>query len=239
MRPVLPLALVLVGCAAGTNGSTTTKDTKPQTTSLGEAHPGDYHLGPVAFSGSFWNSCAPYTPELEKQAGAMLVGLALKWNGDGSLCDACVLVKTTKGKSVVAHVVTTGETHGPNDIDLSQAAFEAIHGGEYPRTMTWELAKCPSTGKIQYQFQTEANPYWTSLWVRNARVPIKTVEVKSANHPAFAPLTRGTDGTLTDASGFGEGAFTLRVTATSGQIVTDEIPKLSPGSVVPSSGQFD
>ena len=39
----------------------------------------------MAFSGSFWNSCAPYTPDLEKQAGAMLAGLALEYNGDGSL----------------------------------------------------------------------------------------------------------------------------------------------------------
>ena len=233
----------LASCVAVTSGSSSsggvTKDTQPQTTSIGQQQPGQYSLGPVAFSGSFWNSCAPYTPALEKQAGTMLAGLALKWNGDGSLCDACILVKTAKGRSVVARVVTTGETRGPNDIDLSQAAFDAINAGEYPRDMTWELVKCPHGGKVQYQFQTDANPYWTSLWVRNARLPLKTVEVKSANHPAFTALTRGTDGTLTDASGFGDGPFTLRVTATDGQVLRDTFQQITPGAVVESSGQFD
>jgi expansin (peptidoglycan-binding protein) len=246
VRPAARRALVAgaiaaalgVACGAPGSGGGTTKDTSPQTTSLGEAHAGDYSLGPVAFSGSFWNSCAPYTPDLERQAGAMLAGLALKWNGSGALCDACVLVKTARGKSVVAQVVTTGETQGPNDLDLSQAAFDAIHAGEYPRKMTWELVKCPHGGKVQYQFQTEANPYWTSLWVRNARVPIAMVEVTKASG-ATATLVRGGDGTLTDATGFGDGPFTLRVTAVDGQVISDAIPKIVPGSVVPSSGQFE
>jgi expansin len=245
MRSPFCIALVGIALAAcgATGGATSsggvTKDTAPQSTSVGEAHAGQYSLGPVAFSGSFWNSCAPYTPALEKQVGANLAGLALKWNGNGSVCDACILVKTTKGKSVIAQVVTTGETQGPNDIDLSQAAFDAINAGEYPRNMTWELVKCAHGGKVQYQFQTEANPYWTSLWVRNARMAVKSVDVKSANHASFVPLSRGTDGTLTDASGFGEGSFTLRVTATDGQVITDTLPRISPGSVIDSSAQFE
>lgn len=242
MRAVaLVIALGSAACGAVSSGSggTTTKDTAPQATSVGEAHAGDYSLGPVAFSGSFWNSCAPYTPDLEKQAGTLLAGLALKWNGDGSLCDTCVLIKTAKGKSVVAHVITTGETQGPNDLDLSQAAFDAVNSGEYPRKMTWELVKCPHGGKIQYQFQTEANPYWTSLWVRNSKLPLKSVEVKSANHTSFTALKRGGDGTLTDASGFGEGSFTIRVTSIDGQTVTDTFPSFSPGSVITSTSQFD
>jgi len=238
----LLLTVFIAACAASTgsgSGGAPTKDTAPQATSVGEAHAGDYSLGPVAFSGSFWNSCAPYTPDLEKQAGTMLAGLALKWNGDGSLCDTCVLIKTAKGKSVVAHVVTTGETQGPNDLDLSQAAFDAISTGEYPRKMTWELVKCGHAGKIQYQFQTEANPYWTSLWVRNSRLPLKSVEVKSANHASFTALKRGGDGTLTDASGFGEGSFTLRITAIDGQVITDTLSAISPGAVMPSASQFE
>ena len=237
-RPVLILAIGVVGCGAGTPGGVT-RDTTPQATSLGEAHAGDYSLGPVAFSGSFWNSCAPYTPALEQQAGAMLAGHALKWNGSGELCDACVLVKSARGRSVVARVVTTGETQGPNDLDLSQAAFDAISQGEYPRKMTWELVKCPAGGTVQYQFQTEANPYWSSLWVRNARVPIAKVEVKKGASSELVRLVRGGDGTLTDATGFGDGPFTLRVTAIDGQVITDAFPKLVAGTVVPSASQFE
>ncbi len=248
LRPaalVVVVALLVAACGAsapsGANGS---PSTAPVTTGLGEQHAGDYSLGPVAFSGSFWNSCAPYTPDLEKRAGANLAGLALRFNGSGALCDACVLVKSAKGRSVVARVVTTGETVGPNDLDLSAHAFEAINQGEYPRTMTWQLVKCPaaadrSDDRLRYQFQTEANPYWTSLWVRGGRLPIRTVEVKSENHPRFVKLVRGGDGTLTDEAGFGEGSFTLRVTAYDGQVVTDTFDRFVPGGVLTSSAQFD
>jgi expansin (peptidoglycan-binding protein) len=99
--------------------------------------------------------------------------------------------------------------------------------------------KCPSSDKLQYQFQTEANPYWTSLWVRNGRLPIRTVEVKSANHPAFVALKRGTDGTLTDDSGFGDGAFTLKVTALDGQVITDTYDRFTAGAVLTSAAQFE
>ena len=234
--------ILLAACGASStsgSGSSGTKDTAPTRTAFGEKHAGDYSLGPVAFKGSFHNSCSPYTPELERSAGDLLAGLALKFNGDGSLCDACILVTTAKGKSVTARVVTTGETQGPNDIDLSQKAFDAINTGEYPRAMTWQLVKCPSSDKLQYQFQTEANPYWTSLWVRNGRLPIRSVEVKSANHADFVPLVRGTDGTLTDEAGFGDGPFTLRVTAYDVQVLTDTFERFTAGAVLTSAGQFD
>jgi expansin (peptidoglycan-binding protein) len=238
MRLALVLVLVLEASCGGVPGPT--RDTTPVSTSLGEKHAGDYSLGPVAFSGSYWNSCAPYTSELQKRAGDNLAGLPLRFNGNGSLCDACILVMTAKGKSVMARVVTTGDTRGPNDIDLSQKAFDAINLGEYPRSMTWHLVKCSDNGaKIQYQFQTESNPYWTSLWVRNARLPLRSVEAKSKNHPTFIKLERGTDGTLTDAAGFGDGPFTLRLTAYDGQIITDSFPKLVTGSVLGSSSQFE
>jgi expansin (peptidoglycan-binding protein) len=54
--------------------------------------------------------------------------------------------------------------------------------------MTWQFAKCPATGVVNYEFQTASSEYWTSLWVRNARVPLANVEVKSLNHPSFVAL---------------------------------------------------
>jgi expansin (peptidoglycan-binding protein) len=232
------LCVAAFACGDGANDGVTT-DTGPQATHIGELHAGNYSLGPVAFSGSFWNSCAPYTAALETQAGSLLAGLALKFNGNGVLCDTCILVRTAKGKSVTARVVTTGDTQGPNDIDLSQAAFDAVNSGEYPRAMTWQLVECGAGGTLEYQFQTEANPDWTSLWVRNSRLPLTAVEVKSANHADFAPLMRGTDGTLTDQAGFGGGPFTLRITAEGGQVITDTLPTITPGAVIASTRQFE
>jgi expansin (peptidoglycan-binding protein) len=185
---------------------------------------GQFHLGPVDYAETqFHNACAPgtkYDPEVQQVEGTLLAGL---WNGIpdvASYCDACIWVQTAKGKSAMLRVVTYGDT-STNSIDVSPDAFALLDSGEFPREMTWQFAKCPDTGPMQYEFQTGANEWWTSLWVRNPRVPLVKVEVKSVNHASYVELERGGDGTLTDASGFGAGPFTLRATGADGQQVEE------------------
>ena len=191
---------------------------------------GQYNLGPVDYTESqFHNACAPstkYPAQVQAAEGSLLAGL---WNGialwDGipsvaGFCDACIWVATDKGQSAMLRVVTYGDT-SMNSIDVSPSAFQDLNMGEYPRGMTWQFAKCPDTGAMTYEFQTGSSQYWTSLWVRNARVPLMKVEVQSANHSSWTALSRGSDGTLTDASGFGSGMFSIRSTGVDGQTVVD------------------
>ncbi len=185
---------------------------------------GQYHLGPVDYDETdFHNACAPstkYSQQVRQAQGNMLAGV---WNGlddIGSFCDTCILVKTARGKEAVLRVVTYGATT-TNSIDVSQNAFDDLNSGEFPREMTWQLTKCPDTGAVIYEFQTAANPDWTSLWVRNARVPLEKVEVKSAKHSSFTALERAADGTLTDNQGFGQGQFTIKLTGIDGSTYSD------------------
>jgi expansin (peptidoglycan-binding protein) len=185
---------------------------------------GQYNLGPVDYAESqFHNACAPgtkYDPRVQQAEGTLLAGL---WDGIpnvASYCDACIWVVTAKGQSAMLRVVTYGAT-SMNSIDTSQQAYQVLNQGEYPRAMTWQFAECPNTGPMAYEFQTGSSQYWTSLWVRNARVPLAKVEVLSPNHASYTELARGSDGALTDASGFGQGSFTLRSTGIDGQVMTD------------------
>lgn len=185
---------------------------------------GEYHLGPVDYEETQWhNACAPsskYAPPVRVVEGTLLAGL---WSGVpnvAGLCDACIWVETAQGKSAMLRVVTYGDTT-QNSIDTSQEAYDLLNSGEFPRNMTWRLAKCPDTGPMIYEFQTGANEWWTSLWVRNARVPLAKVEVMSQNHASWTALDRGGDGTLTDGSGFGAGTFTIRSTGVDGQEVSE------------------
>jgi expansin (peptidoglycan-binding protein) len=193
---------------------------------------GVYNLGPVDYAETqFHNACAPstkYDPRVQQVEGTLLAGL---WDGIPNVagyCDACIWVTTAKGKSALLRVVTYGQT-STNSIDTSASAYGLLDVNEYPRDMTWQFAKCPDTGPMMYEFQTGSNPWWTSLWVRNARVPVAKVEVQSVNHTTFVAMTRGTDGTLTDASGFGMGSFTIRTTGVDGQQVTETFPWPSAG----------
>lgn len=186
---------------------------------------GVYNLGPVDYSESqFHNACAPstkYDSRVQQAEGVLLAGL---WNGipnTDSYCDSCIWVVTAKGKSAMLRVVTYGDTTN-DSIDTSPQAYSILNVNEYPRNMTWQFAKCPDTGPMMYEFQTGSSEYWTSLWVRNARVPLAKIEVESANHSSWTALARGAgDGTATDASGFGMGKFTIRSTGVDGQQVVD------------------
>ena len=228
--------------SSGSGGGTPTGNAD----TFGDPHEGQYHLGPVDFAETEWhNACAPgggYRDVLRGStglSGEFIAGVSNEFADGGGVCDACILIETATGRSIVARVVTYGVEQEAGDIDVSPSVFEALSTDEYPRTMTWHYARCPETTSLQYEFQTEANIYWTSLWVRNPRVPIDIVEVKSQSDADFVELARGTDGTLTDAGGFGDGPFTLRITAIDGQVLTDDLPGFSPGELVTSPLQFE
>jgi expansin (peptidoglycan-binding protein) len=205
---------------------------------LGEDHAGEYNLGPVEWTGSFTNACEPYPSEIQATEGTFLAGLSNEFAASGAYCDACIEVTTDQGRSAVMRVVTYGVTTAPNNIDVSQAAFDAITLGEYPRTMRWHLVSCSNGGPLYYQFQTGANIWWTSLWVRNPRIAIATVEVQSANHASFFALRRASDGTFNDDGGFGDGPFALRVTAIDGSVAVQSFDTLVPGALIAGTANF-
>ncbi len=261
----IAIALALTGCGAEGDGNDSTDPDdsadlndsaaddsaadEPPTTSaarLGEAHEGQYHLGPVDFAESEWhNACAPeggYQSSLRPSVGLggeFLAGVSNQFSQSGGVCDACILIETETGHSIVARVVTYGVEQEPGDIDVSPAVYEAINEDEYPRSMSWSFADCPDAGNILFEFHSGAHQWWTSLWVRNPRVPIEQVDVKKSGSDSYVTLERSSDGTLVDASGFGEDAFSLRVTAIDGQVVEGELPGFEPGSVVDSGLQFE
>ncbi len=209
---------------------------------VGESHQGTYHLGPVDWEESrFHNACAPYPADIRASMGNSLAGLSGTRIQAGQNCDACIRLKSDEGRSVVARVVTFGDT-GVDDVDLSPSACQALSGqadcNVMPRHATWAFVRCPGSATLAYQFQELASAWWTSLWVRNPALPVAKVEVKSANHADWVELVIGTDGTRTDAAGFGEGRFTLRVTASDGQQLEDSFDSVPPGGVLTSSKQF-
>jgi len=245
----LCLAFGDMACGSDRASSPNTEPVAPAVTeaeTFGETHSGSYHLGPVDWAETAWhNACAPYPSALRALTGVYLAGVDGSLGADGSLCDACAKVTTRLGKSIVVRLVTYGVSRSPGDMDLSPEAYDAIHEvdpqgtPDDPRPMSWQLAKCPDSGNIYFQYQTEANVWWTSLWVRNGKLPIDGLEVRSANHAGFFALTRGGDGTFTDAGGFGEGEFELSVTGRGGQVLSQSFSGFEPGGLVESALQFD
>jgi hypothetical protein len=200
---------------------------------------GQYHLGPVDFAETEWtNACSPYPASLYSVTGLggeLLAGVSHTYSGGGSVCDACIKITTATGRTQVARVVTYGDT---SNLDVSPSVYQSLNTGEYPRSMSWEFTPCPTTSPLYYQFQTASSIWWTSFWVRNPKVPVTKVEVKSAKHSSFVELRRETDGTLNDDGGFGSGPFTLRITGMDGQVLTETLPGFSAGQIITSTVQF-
>lgn len=250
------LALAGVGCGGGASpatdagpsgadagtpgtdaGSTPMGDAGPGS-SLGPSHDGTYNLGPVDWAETAWhNACSPYPPSIQALEGTLLAGVS-NAVGTGEYCDACIEITSAMGRSVVARVVTYGDTMGPGDVDLSQEAYDMLSPGDATRAMQWHLVSCPTTAPLYVQFQTGANEWWTSFWIRNPRVAIDHVEVQSTNHASFTSLTAGSDGTFTDGGGFGAGAFTLRVVGVDGSHFEQMFPGFAPGDLLAATGNL-
>lgn len=200
---------------------------------LGAPVSGNYQASPVAWEGSPPNACGPYPPAVEMVEGPMLAALGNEYAADGSSCDACIeVVDAEDGKSVIARVITYGAMTAPGNVDLSQPAYDAIAGLSTSHEMTWRLVSCPSSGPLYFQFQGGGETGATSVWVRNPRIAIDEVEVKSANHASYLALDRGPDGAFTDAAGFGDGAFTLRVIGVDGSSLEQSFAGFTPGTLV-------
>ena len=206
---------------------------------IGPDHSGQYHLGPVDFAESaFHNACAPYPGTIRTITGHMIAGVSNTVADPGSLCDACIEVTTAMGRTEVLRVVTYGASGSDGDLDVSPEAFEALNLDEFPRTMTWHLVACDNAEPLYVQFQTESHQWWTSLWVRNPTVAIDRVEVINAKFPDGRELERGTDGTFTENSGFGEGPFTLRVVGITGASIDIPMGAIDPGALIAAPGNI-
>lgn len=249
LRVVLFLACLLLSALIGCGGTPAPADapTAPRSDApvdpgslrrYGDVVTGEYHLGPVEWTGSFNNACSPYDASTQALEGELLAGLSNELAGDGSECDACIEITTGRGNTLIARVVTYGVTSAPGNIDVSSAAYAILNEDEFPRAMTFQRITCPTTDPLYFQYQTGANEYWTSLWVRNPRVGVERVEVRSTNHPSFITLARAGDGTFTDASGFGAGSFTLRVTGADGTTFEETFDNFTPGALVRASGNL-
>jgi hypothetical protein len=200
---------------------------------------GQFHLGPVDWAESEWtNAFGPYPALIQQVEGSYLAGLENTHNGNGEICDACVKINTGMGKSLIVRVITTGYTT-KNSIDLSPQAYNVLNSGEYPRSMSWYITKCPSNGhNVMYQFKDGSHQDWTAFWVRNVALPLYKVEVKNQNHSEWYQLKRESDGSYVDGKGFGTKAFTIRLTAIDGSKIEDTYQSFSPGGILESSAQF-
>lgn len=125
------------------------------------------------------------------------------------------------------------------DLDLSPQAFEQIATLEQGRVpISWTFVSCNVSGPVKYRYKDGTNQWWTAVQVLNHALPIKSLEW-SADGTNFKAAVRQDYNYFLDAAGFGANAVTVRITASDGQTLTDEIPAPEEYLTVDGHAQFE
>lgn len=158
------------------------------------------------------------------------------WSGSAS-CGACADVTGPEG-TVTVRIVDLCPECKSGDLDFSLDAFLALAPQERGRVpIEWSLVPCDVTGPIRYLYKDGSNPWWTAVQIRNHRLPIASVEW-SADGSTFQRLERTDYNYFLTESGFGEGPVRVRVTASDGQVLEDELPPVQELLETTGAGQF-
>jgi expansin len=145
------------------------------------------------------------------------------------LCGACAEVSGPKGK-VIVRLEDRCHSCGPDDLDLSRAAFAQLAPlGMGRAVIDWKLTECPGdTLPLLYRSPTRF-PDWYSFQVRNHRLPLQSLEIRQDSawkviprqrHNRFVARSLPTD------------VWLVRLTDAWGRQVTDSVTALAPDSSV-------
>ena len=154
-----------------------------------------------------------------------------------ALCGAYVEIAGPKG-TITVRVVDQCPPCAAGDIDLSPQAFAQIADlvtGRVP--ITWRIVIPDISGPVRYRFKEGSSQWWTAVQIRNHRNPIAKVEYLDATGK-FKALPRTDYNYFVASSGMGPGPYTLRVTDSYGNVLTNSGISLKVGVEIAGSGQF-
>jgi len=129
---------------------------------------------------------------------------------------------------------------GTNGLDIANDSFvllETMSAGQYQSC--WTEIECPPSvvsGNIQYLFP-ERNYYFFSIYIRNFKVPVSTLEIEVSSNWTNIPRQNSNKFALTVAF---TAPFKIRLTSTDGQQIIDTIEdsNYTTNNIFISSGQF-
>jgi expansin (peptidoglycan-binding protein) len=157
-----------------------------------------------------------------------------QWDGS-SHCGECLRVTGPEG-TVVVRVTDRCPECMAGDLDLSESAFAAIADplqGVVP--ISWSRVECPVSGPVSYRFQG-SNPFYFKIQVRNHRYGIQAMEYQSG--AGFVPMDRTADNHFQATGVPNLDSAVVRITATSGEQLTDAIGSPSQTGDIPGDVQL-
>ena len=148
----------------------------------------------------------------------------------------CADVTGLKGM-VTVRIVDRCPECKTGDLDLSLQAFTRIADQSAGRVkISWTAVSCSVKGPISFRFKEGSSQYWMAVQVRNSRLPISKIELQRGT--SWVTLEQQSYNYYIQASSPGPGPYTFRVSAVSGQQLTESGVALMPAAVVQGTQQF-
>ena len=157
---------------------------------------------------------------------------------NSAYCGAYVEVQGPKG-TVTVRIVDRCPGCGAGHLDLSQEAFAAIANlsqGVVP--ISWRVVSPELSGPISYHFKDGSNQWWTAIQIRNHRNPIAKLEYLNGGSVWVSIPRTSYNYFVQDSPDMGPGPYSLRVTDSYGNQLSDNGIPLVPNGTVNGTGQF-
>lgn len=223
-RPLWSAAAVLLACSPSLAGKKRKVVTVPDTLAPGFFDSSLVHRGKATFyKPGRGGACTLPTGD------TLIAAMSRQIFAKSLLCGACAEVSGPKGK-VTVRLEDRCHSCGPDDIDLSRAAFAQLAPlGMGRAPIEWKLTECPGdTLPLLYRSPSRF-PDWYSFQVRNHRLPLKALEIWQDSAWRDVPRQRHNRFVVRSLPA---DAWRVRLTDAWGRQVTDSIAALVPDSDV-------
>ncbi|PSR83520.1 RlpA-like double-psi beta-barrel-protein domain-containing protein-containing protein [Coniella lustricola] len=140
---------------------------------------------------------------------------------DAAECGACVEVTGPNGKTITAMIVDECPECEEGHFDLFENAFlELGTASEGIIDITYTMVSCGITSPIVLANKSGTSAYWFSMQVVNANEAVDSLEVSTDGGSTWQSTTRSSYNFFENSSGFGTATVDVRVTSTSGDVIT-------------------
>ncbi|HEY5960537.1 MAG TPA: expansin EXLX1 family cellulose-binding protein [Polyangiaceae bacterium] len=153
-------------------------------------------------------------------------------------CGACAQVTGPKG-TVTVLIQDRCPECATGDLDLNPGAFDKIADHAAGRVkITWKFVPCDLTGPVSYHFKEGSSVGWTAVQVLNHRLPIAKFEYSTDFGVTWKTVSRVEYNYFIVESGFGPIPAQVRITASTGQVLVDQLGMPDSDIVVPGQANF-
>jgi expansin (peptidoglycan-binding protein) len=157
---------------------------------------------------------------------------------NAAVCGAYVEVSGPRG-TVTVRISDQCPECAAGDLDLTAEAFPYIADPVVGRVpIIWKVVPGPVNGPLQYRYKEGSSIYWTAIQVRNSKLPISKLEIRPAGSPAWIEVARTSYNYFIHEPTVPAAPLRVRVTASNGAQLEDEIPAPQAGLLVSGKAQF-